>query len=287
MDISIITVNTNDGAFILQQIKSVQEGVRDLSFEQIVSDNGSTDGSVAAIKEQFPHVKIVENGKNVGFGAANNRAYELSQGRYILFLNPDMVVFPGMLSQWVDWMDIYPYVAISGCKLVDKQGRVNQDALPRRFPRLLEQLSILLKLNHLFPRLLQGYLMQDMDTEKEQKVDSVRGSCMMVRRTFIEELGLPFDPRYFIWFEDVDLCKEASKRGYCVMYVPGVSCMDHVGKTFQRQAVFIKQCWFTKSMLQYFKKWTPWYTWMWIAFLRPGVIFGAWLYEVVGRKVIR
>lgn len=285
MDVSIITVNTNDGAFILQQIKSVQEGVHPLSFEHIVSDNGSTDGSVAAIREQFPRVKIIENGKNLGFGAANNHAYKHAKGRYILFLNPDMLVFRNMLPHLVEWMDVHPHVAISCCKLVDKQGNVNKSALPRRFPRLFDQVAILLKLNHVFPRLLHGYLMQDMDTDREQEVDSVRGSCMLVRRTFVEELGMPFDSRYFIWFEDVDICKEASKRGYCVMYVPGVSCMDYVGQTFQKQAMFIKQCWFTGSMLQYFKKWEPWYIWMWIAFLRPGVLLGAWLYEIVWRKI--
>src|SRR3989338_7604083 len=104
MDLSIITVNTNDKAKIIDQIRSTIAGAEGLVYEQIISDNGSTDGSVAEIRRQFPQVQVVENGKNVGFGAANNSALPLAHGEFVLFLNPDMRVEKGSLKLLVDWM---------------------------------------------------------------------------------------------------------------------------------------------------------------------------------------
>jgi len=111
--------------------------------------------------------------------------------------------------------------------------------------------------------------MKDFDSEKEQEVPSVRGSFMMMRREVYEKLGWTFDLRYFIWFEDVDTCREVWKLGYKVMYTPVISCTDFIGQSFKKRDTYWKQKNFTKSMLQYFQKWEPWYKWMWIAIARP------------------
>ena len=278
MDLSIITVNTNDSDRILDQIASVKDGAKGLDYEQIITDNGSTDGSIEQIQKKFPDVKIILNNKNLGFGVANNIAAKNSTGRYLLFLNPDMRVMPGSLKKITDWMETQSKVGIAGCRLTHENGDLNIGATPRRFPTLFDQVVILLKLNHLFPSLLNKYLYHDIyhdkEVEKEVEVDSVRGSFMLMRRELYDKLDWAFDPRYFIWFEDVNTCREAKRLGYKVIYTPIISCVDYVGQTFKNLSTVQKQKWFTDSMLKYFKKWQPWYQWLIILILRPvGIIF--------------
>lgn len=269
MDLSIITVNFNDKESIFNQIASVKTGVQGLECEQIISDNGSADGSLEEIKTKFPEIKIVENGKNLGFGEANNRAAKLAKGEFILFLNPDMLVLPGTLKKAVDFMRQHPEIGILGPKLVDEAGNFNKNASPRRFPKVLDMAVLILKLHHIFPKVLGRYLFSDFNPEAEQQVDSVRGSFLMMRRDLIEKLGFAFDPRYFIWFEDVDTCREAKKLGYKVQYWPEISCIDKIGQSFKKQPAGQKQRWFTESMVKYFKKWESAHKWIVISALRP------------------
>jgi hypothetical protein len=255
MDLSIITVNYNNKEDILDQIISVKTGARDLEYEQIISDNGSADGSLEELKTKFPEIKIIENGKNLGFGEANNRAAKIAKGEFVLFLNPDMLVLPETLKKAVDFMREHPEIGILGPKLVDEAGNFNKNASPRRFPKVLDMIAVILKIPHIFPKVLDRYLFSDFNPEVEQQVDSVRGSFMMMRRELIEKLGFAFDPRYFIWFEDVDTCREAKQLGYRVVYFPGISCIDKIGQSFKKLPLWKKQIWVIKSMIKYFKKW--------------------------------
>jgi len=277
MELSIITVNTNDKEKILEQIKSVLAAAEDVVFEQIISDNGSTDGSAEEIRALYPEIKIVENGGNIGFGAANNSAFRVSTGKFLLFLNPDMHLTPGSLRKFLDWANQHRDVGIASPKLLTEFGEPNENAKPRRFPKLADQIAILLKLPHLFPHVLDNYLYKGFDFEKEQEVDSVRGSFMLTRREFLETLGWAFDPRYFIWFEDVDICREAWRNGYKVVYTPVISCVDYVGQNFKRLPSLRKQRWFTASMVKYFRKWHPAWQWMIVAALRPVAIALVWM----------
>jgi N-acetylglucosaminyl-diphospho-decaprenol L-rhamnosyltransferase len=281
MKLSIITVNTNDGEKILDQIESVIHGAGDLAYEQFVSDNGSTDNSVQDIEKKYKHIKIIKNKKNIGFGAANNAVLSDAKGDYFLFLNPDMRVEKDSLPKIIAWMDKHVDVGIASIKLLDKDGNVSQNALPRRFPHVFDQIMILTKVAKIFPQVLKKYLYVGFDVEKEQEVDSVRGSFMVVRRELVDKLGWAFDPRYFIWFEDVDICREAQKYGYKVMYTPIISCIDYVGQTFKRLPTLQKQKWFTSSMVKYFKKWEPWYKWMLIVLMRPIAIVLTKVYDMV------
>jgi len=115
--------------------------------------------------------------------------------------------------------------------------------------------------------------MKDFDGDKEQEVDSVRGSFMLMRRDVVEKLGFAFDPRYYIWYEDVDICREVKKMGLKVMYSPVITAIDYVGQSFKKQESLWKQKNFTRSMLTYFQKWEAWYKWMWIWLARPVGIF--------------
>lgn len=255
MRVSVITVTWNSKEFILNQIESVKSAAQNIQIEQIVVDNASTDGTVEVIQERFSDVIVIANKENKGFGAANNQGVEISKGKYLLFLNPDMKLESGSLDIFVDWMDKSKQVGIASPRLLDKQGNFNWNTAPRRFPRVWEQIAIILKLPHVFPRLLDAYRMKEFDSSREQEVDSVQGSCMLVRRELIEKLGYAFDPRYFIWFEDVDLCREAKRLGFTVMYTPVISAIDYSGQSFKKRSTWWKQKRYITSMLRYFRKW--------------------------------
>lgn len=256
MLLSVVTLTYNSENVIADQVRSVRSACADLSYEQIIVDNGSADGTVAILKKEFPNLRIIENKKNLGFAGGNNVGARVAGGTFLLFLNPDMRFPEGeRLSAWVGWMREHADVGISGCRLTDERGELNRNATPRRFPRVREILAILCKVPHLFPWVLNGYLYRDRDFTKEQDVDSVRGSCLLVRRDLVEKLGFAFDPRYFFWFDDVDLCREARRAGLRVVYTPVVSCVDLVGQSVKKKNLWWKQKQFLKSAAQYFWKW--------------------------------
>jgi len=296
MNLSIITVTFNTAThqrdIFRQNLASVQSEVNHLTpdpspckgegnvIEHFVSDNGSTDDTVAMVKKEFPSVKIIENGKNLGFAGGNNSAFKQATGEFILFLNPDNIVKPGSFNFLIDYMRAHPKVGIVGPKLVDQFGKLNEDAKPRRFPKLLDQICILLKIGRIFPSCLKKYLYSDLDFNQKQTVDSVRGSFMFVRRELLDKLGWAFDSRYFIWFEDVDLCREAWTNGYKVVYNPSVECVDYVSQTFKNLPSLQKQKWFTESTVKYFKKWHPVWQVFIIKCLRPFALLFTWLANI-------
>ncbi len=279
MDVSVITVTWNSAGKIAEQIRSVEKAFVKRTYEEFVVDNASSDGTAAMVERDFPLVKLMSQARNRGFGAANNEAARRAQGKYLLFLNPDMRLEAGSLDKICDWMDNRPKAGIVSCKLVNEKGQVNKDALPRRFPTLKDQLIILLKLHHFFPKLLNDYLFSDFNPEKEQMVDSVRGSFMLMRREVYQQLGWAFDPRYFIWFEDVDVCREVWRLDYAVMYTPIISAVDYVGQSFNQRPSVWKQKQFSASMLIYFKKWGPGYAAFMVAVARPIGIALVWLHS--------
>jgi len=284
MDLSVITVTWNSEELIGEQIRSVRSGVSTISYEQIIIDNASTDDTVTSMQREFVDLTIIANEENTGFSAANNQGVAVAEGDFLLFLNPDMRVEPGTLDTLVAWMKTHHNVGIMSPRLVDEHGALHLEATPRRFPKLWEQLALILKVPHIFPRLLDTYHMRGFDDTVQQEVDSVRGSFMLMRKSMIAQLGWAFDPRYFFWYEDVDICREAHRLGYKVMYTPMISCVDYVGQSFKKRATVWKQKVFTQSMLTYYKKWEPWYIWIWVALLRPVGICLAWMHDAIDRR---
>ena len=266
MDISIITVTWNNEAHIAKQLKSVRTHLAGFSFEQFVVDNASADKS-AEIAKQHGAI-VIKNTENRGFAAANNEAFAKAKGKYVLFLNPDMEL-KSSLEPFITMMSQEKNIAIMSGKLVDELGNQLQEALPRRQPGIWEMIMWLLKLQRIFPALHNRHRYAGADFTKAQDVESVRGSFMLVRKSFLDQLGFAFDPRYFIWFEDLDLCREAMKRNLRVVYDPSVQAIDMVGQSFAKRKKHWRGAMFTRSMLTYAKKWEPAYKWIWIALLRP------------------
>jgi len=260
MDLSIITVTWNSADNICKQIESVKKHTDNISYEQIIVDNGSKDNTVEVVEQyikdnNLENVKCIEAKQNLGFGRANNLAFEQAKGTYVLFLNPDMQISDGQLKTVYQYMERNKHVAITSAKLVDEEGKPNMQAMPRRFPSFTILYLFVSKASLFFPFLLNHYLMDGFDINKEQRVDSVRGSFMFTRKSFLDTLGWAFDPRYFIWFEDVDICREAYKHGYSIVYLPVITCIDFIGQSFKQRESYWKYDKFTTSLLQYAQKW--------------------------------
>lgn len=256
-DISIITVSWNVKDYLRESLEAVFANAGDVSLEVFVVDNNSSDGTRDMLREfaqREPRLTVLCNNTNVGFARANNQAIEQASGRYVLLLNPDMRVFSDTLANMTRWMDAHPRVGVAGCHLVTDAGETVRHV--RRFPGLWNQLAIVLKIPHLFPRVLDRYLMRDFDYTKEARVDSVRGSFFMIRREALR-VGL-LDERFFIWFEEVDFCKRMRSAGWEVWYTPAARCVDRVGRSFAQVGGIKKQKMFLESMYLYFDKWGDW-----------------------------
>lgn len=254
MDLSIIIVSWNVKEILRENLKSIFQSSQNISFEVFVVDNNSSDGSVEMIRQEFPQVKLITNSENLGFAKANNQAIKKSQGRYILLYNPDMKCFEDSFENMVRWMDENKDIGVGGCRLVKESGEDFQHV--RRYPKLWDQLAIVLKLPHIFPNILNKYLRSNFDYNKEAEVDSIRGSFFMIRREVIDKIG-GLDERYFVWFEEVDYCRQTKEAGFKVMYTPITKCIDLKGKAFSQIPRGTTQKYFKDSMLKYFKKWQP------------------------------
>jgi GT2 family glycosyltransferase len=256
-DISIVTVNWKVADLVGELLGSLHANKEDLQLEVYVVDNDSGDGIEDVVakfraRSDVP-VTLIRNERNLGFAKANNQAIRRCSGRIVALLNPDTRVTKGALKRMKEWMDARPDVGIAGPKLLNADGSLQESV--RRFPRLLDQALILLKLHHLWPTAppFRTYLAKDLDYGKEQDVDQLMGAALFVRRKVFEGIGL-LDERYFIWFEEVDFCKRAKAAGWGVVYVPSVQVMHHGGASFAKAMTLKKQRYFTASMAKYFRK---------------------------------
>ncbi len=254
MDLSIIIVSWNVREILRENLRLTLSATAGLSSEVIVIDNASIDGSAAMVASEFPTVKLIANAENLGFAQANNQGLTLATGRYLLLFNPDMQPNPSTFTDLIQWCDQNPGAGVVGVRLVGEHGELVKHV--RRLPTLFDQLAIVLKLPHLWQGLLNHYLRVDFNYTHASVVDSVRGSFFTIRREVYERLG-GLDARYFVWFEEVDYCRQVATNGWSVMYTPTVTCTDLVGKSFSQLPRGRSQQFFQDSMLKYFAKWHP------------------------------
>jgi len=246
-------------------------------FEVFVVDNGSEDGSARLVRERFPQVHLITNDWDAGFAGPNNQALRLAKGEVIVLLNPDMLVEQGALEKTYDQLTQNKTIGVMGIRLNHASGEPIQNV--RRFPDFLSQFCLILKLNRLFPQIMNSYMYADFDYTKSQEVDQVRGSYFAFRKELLETIGY-LDPVYHIWFEEVDYCKRVKQAGLRVWYEPSVSAQDFVGRGMTLMKHFEKQLICTASMIHYFEKWHPWWQHMLLRVVRPIGLSAALLADV-------
>jgi len=220
--------------------------------EIIVVDNGSSDGSVEMVRADFPQVQVIANEHNLGFTRGNNQGLAASRGRYVLFLNPDAEVVGNALATMVRYMEDHPDVGALGPQLRYPNGSVQSSR--RRFPTLGMAFfeSTLLELWWPDNPWARRYRMADRDDEMEQEVDWVVGACLLVRREVLERIG-GFDEGFFMYSEEMDLCRRIREAGWRVMYVPTAQVIHHEGRSSE-QVVPARHLHFQSSKVRYFRK---------------------------------
>jgi len=234
-DLSIIVVNWNVRDLLRGCLASVYEagGLPASTLQVIVVDNASADASAAMVQAEFPQVELIANADNLGFGRANNQALASCRGRHVLLLNPDTLVHPGALAALVAQMDAQPDVAVIGCRLLNADGTL-QRWTGGAYPRLLNVVNHYFFLDRLLPsawRPMPLYL--DRDVQHDIEVDWVSGAVMLLRG---ERLGgRLFDPGYFMYGEDMELCHRLKRAGGRVLYTPRVSITHYQGESMKQQ----------------------------------------------------
>ncbi len=270
LDLSIVIVNWNVIDLLQNCLQSILEHTKNLSFEVIVVDNNSPDQEVLTemMREKFPQVKYIPNNKNLGFAKANNQAIILAQGQFILLMNPDTELRANSLLRVVNYLKEHEEIGICGCKILNTDHTIQPSV--RSFPTLISQVIIMLKLHHLMTNLpaLRCYYMKDFDYNLPQEVDQVRGAFFMMRKQMIERVGV-LDDKFWIWFEEVDYCKRAKSVAWRVFYLPTAEVFHHWGQSFQKQERLKKQFWFNNSLLRYFWKHQPIYSFLVLLLVYP------------------
>ena len=233
-DLSVVILNWNARDYLLESLRSIVSQTWSAAIEIIVVDNDSRlDNSVQAVREEFPQVLVIANEANVGFSAGNNIGLERARGRHVLFLNPDTIVHAGALDYLIEWMDAHPRIGACGPKLLNEDGSLQPSC--RAFPSIGAGFFRNTPLGRLWPGnpWTRAYLMQGFAHNREQAVDWLSGSALMMRRPAIDDLvrrdGFLWDAGFFMYCEDVDVCFRLKQAGWRRVYVPGATITHRIG----------------------------------------------------------
>ncbi|MBK8943736.1 MAG: glycosyltransferase [Ignavibacteriae bacterium] len=237
IDLSIIIVNYNVKEYLLNLLDSIKQASKNIIMEIIVVDNNSDDGSIPAINEKFPNVITIQNLTNIGFGAANNQALEISKGKFVLLINPDTLVRENTFEEMIKFLEQNPKVGIAGCKVLNPDGTL-QLPCRRSFPKPWVSFTKVMGLSKLFPqsKLFAKYNLTYLDENKSYEVDAISGSFMMLTREAYNKVG-GFDTDFFMYGEDLDLCYRIQKAGLKVFYVHNTEIIHYKGESTKRSKI--------------------------------------------------
>lgn len=235
LSIIILTYNTKE--ITLAAVKSIEENYKEEvkagKFEVIVADNSSTDGSLEFFRKykDSTNIKIfhiIDNEGNLGFSKGNNKGVLLAKGKYVLFLNPDTIVYKNTLNYMLDFMDKNSEIGASSCKLINQDGQIDFNC-HRGFPTPWNAFCYFLGLQRLFPknRLFAGYTQGWKNLDTTHEVDAIEGAFMLVPKSVGEKVGW-WDEDYFFYGEDLQFCYNIKKIGLKIYYVGEVNIM-HIG----------------------------------------------------------
>jgi N-acetylglucosaminyl-diphospho-decaprenol L-rhamnosyltransferase len=252
-ELSISVVSYRTPALLEQCLRALCAERSKVPMEVTVVDNASGDGSADLVAAQFPWVRLIRNDRNIGFGAAHNQALRLATGTYYLVLNSDTQPRPGALRSLVDFLDEHPSVAVAGPKPRYYDGSVQPSR--RRFPTVATLFLESTQLQRFWPdnSALRRYYVADRSDDEFQEVDWLAGACLCLRARAVAEVGL-FDERFFMYSEELDLCRRFRAAGWQVAYVPNAE-VAHLEGGSSRLDLAARDRLFQSSKLQYAAKW--------------------------------
>lgn len=237
VDVSVLIVNYNVKDYLLQCLQSIATSAADVVVEVVVVDNASSDSSVAELRPHFPWVRWIALDENLGFGKGNNLGLQHCTGRYVLFLNPDTIIGHDTLAVMVAYLDGHPEVGMAGCKVLNGDGSF-QLACRRGFPTPWASFCRLFGLQALFPSspIFAQYNQTFRSIDETYPVDALIGAFMIGPRPLLVDLG-GFDPAFFMYGEDLDLCYRVQQAGYRIMYVHTTSIVHFKGESTRRSSM--------------------------------------------------
>lgn len=285
MKVSIIIVSWNVRNLLKKCLESIYKYTKETDFDIYVVDNLSGDGTIDMIRKNFPQVKLIANNYNAGFAKANNQPLTKGVGEEVLFMNPDMEFTENTVKIMHDFLAEHPDTDIATCML--EYGDAERQNNIKRLPTFCSQFLILLKLHHFLSFLptIRRYLAKDFDYTKEQQVENIMGAFVYARTSKFKELGA-WNEKYWLWWEDVDLCKTAKNKGIKIMYTPKTKVIHHEGKSFEQVANVAKQWRFIKGMLRYFSIHHTLYEVLLLALIVPISMGLAYLSKILNIKPI-
>jgi GT2 family glycosyltransferase len=241
-------------------IESLRRGTGGVLYETIVVDNASRDGSADMIAARFPDVRLIRSETNLGFAAANNRGFKIARGRYIVLLNSDAFLGAGALLLSVAHMEKNPAAGLGGARLLGRDGSWQPAA--RMFPSPLNELLMISGLAASYPasRFLGRADRTWADPGDAAAVDWVPGAYSIIRKEVLDRVGY-FDERFFLYYEEVDLCRRIRSAGYQIWYWPDVVAV-HIGGESSRKITGLElsssgsqlMLWRMRSELLYYRK---------------------------------
>lgn len=221
MKLSVIIVNYNVKGFLLQTLHSLKKALKHISsYEIIVVDNASDDGSESHIKRLFPEVNYLYNTHNVGFACANNQAIALSKAEYLLLLNPDTLLPEDNIDNLLNFMQNQPEAGACGVMMRSANGAFLPES-KRGYPSPLASFWRLSGIYKLFPHhpRFDGYYLSRLCKDEVHHIPILAGAYMMVRREAMNQC-IGFDESFFMYGEDIDLSYRIEQCGYKNYYVP-------------------------------------------------------------------
>jgi hypothetical protein len=254
--------------------------------EILVVDNASNDGSAEMVEREFAQatvpVRLIRSEENLGFGRANNLALAQAQGRYPVLLNSDAFLHPESLARALEHMDASPSTALGGARLVGQDGGWQPSS--RRFHSIWRDALVWTGLSARFPRSrVFGALDRTWaDQNAAASVDWVPGAFMIMRREVLEKVGF-FDPRFFLYYEETDLCRRVKAAGYEVSYWPDIVVTHMIGESGRKlrslhasKAATRVALWRMRSTLMYYRKHHGWQAWL-ALWLEKGLYRVRWM----------
>ena len=235
MDLSVVIVSYNVRDQLGQCLSSVEESGRALRQEIFVVDNASRDASTEMVRERFPHVRLISNRHNLGFARAVNQALRVSQGRYVLLLNPDTIVLDQCLPRMVEFMDQRPECGAATCRMwLDEKREWSVSNFLTTHPWREVLLSTRVVGRALTSRsVLEQHWRQCWQlwqTQEPCRVEGIMGAFFLVRRMVLEQVG-ELDERFFMYYEDADWSRRIRQAGWDLFLHPGVGLVHHSGQS--------------------------------------------------------
>jgi GT2 family glycosyltransferase len=248
--LDIVIVNWNAEEFLHKCLKSITLAVDGIETRIIVVDNDSKDNSLLTIKD-YQHT-LIRNSNNLGFSAACNKGAAIGSGKFILFLNPDMVLNSGSIKYPLEFLSAKDNfdIAVVGIRMIDEFGKTTTSIA--NFPRFLDHIIEILQLSKFFPRVFNGRMIKAQDANADQFADEINGAYLMIRRSVFENIN-GFDERFFMYCDELDLCKRVMDSGYKLYYLSKYYAI-HFGHGCSRIIPVTRALYSLNSKIKYIKK---------------------------------